>query len=198
MTASDQAAQVPSVSVALCTYNGARFIAPQLRSILAQGDRIAEIVVADDGSRDATLDIVRAIAAESKAAGSAVEFRILDGSGGNGVTKNFERAVSACRHDLIALSDQDDVWRADRLALQLAQFEAQDDLTLLFGDARLVDENGAPLGSNLFSTLEVDDASRAAIHRGDAFDVLLRRNLVTGATVLFRPRDRQAGRRRPW
>ncbi|MFT2816920.1 glycosyltransferase family 2 protein [Leifsonia sp. A12D58] len=182
----DPIAQAPSVSVALCTYNGARYIAPQLRSILAQGEQVAEIVVADDGSTDATLDIVRAIAAESKAVGSAIEFRILDGVGGNGVTKNFERAVAACRQDLIALSDQDDIWRTDRLALQLAQFEANDDLSLLFGDARLVDENGEPLGSTLFTTLEVDEDSVAAIHRGEAFDVLLRRNLVTGATVMFR------------
>lgn len=174
------------VSVALCTYNGARFIAPQLRSILAQGERIAEIVVADDGSTDATLDIVRAIAAESQTAGSAIEFRILDGPGGNGVTKNFERAVAACRSEFIALSDQDDVWRPDRIALQLAAFEARPDLTLVFGDARLVDETGEPLGTSLFTTLEVAPETRAAVHHGDAFSVFLRRNIVTGATVMFR------------
>ncbi|GAB3126802.1 glycosyltransferase family 2 protein [Glaciibacter psychrotolerans] len=174
------------VSVALCTFNGARFIAAQLRSILAQSARIAEIVVADDGSADATVDIVRAIAAEIRSQGDSVDIRILEGPGGNGVTKNFERAVAACTQDLIALSDQDDLWHADRLAVQLAEFDSRSDLTLLFGDARLVDEHGAPLGSSLFETLEFDETTRAAVHQGHAFDVLLRRNVVTGATVLFR------------
>jgi glycosyltransferase involved in cell wall biosynthesis len=176
------------VSVALCTYNGARFIEEQLRSILEQDERIAEIVIADDGSTDATLEIVRQVANDMRASGSVVEIRILEGAGGNGVTKNFERAVAACRNDLIALSDQDDVWRPDRLALQLAQFDSRPDLALVFGDARLVDENGDALGSTLFATLEVDEATRTALRRGQAFDVLLRRNVVTGATVLFRRR----------
>lgn len=174
------------VSVALCTYNGERFIAEQLRSILAQDERIAEIVIADDGSTDATLEIVRQVAADAQRAGSTIDIRILDGAGGNGVTKNFERAVTACRHDLIALSDQDDVWRTGRLALQLTEFGSRPDLSLLFGDARLVDEAGASLGSTLFATLELDRATRLALRTDGAFSALLRRNVVTGATVLFR------------
>jgi glycosyltransferase involved in cell wall biosynthesis len=186
MTDSVPASAAASVSVALCTYNGERFIAEQLRSILSQSERIAEIVVADDGSTDATLEIVRSVAAAAQAEGIVVEIRILDGPGGNGVTKNFERAVLACRSELIALSDQDDVWRPDRLALQLAEFDSRADLSLLFGDARLVDETGTALGSTLFDTLEVTDAARAALHQGEALGLLLRRNIVTGATVLFR------------
>jgi glycosyltransferase involved in cell wall biosynthesis len=175
-----------SVSVALCTYNGARFIDEQLRSILSQSLLPAEIVVADDGSTDGTVDRVSAIAAEAIAAGQNVDIRILDGLGGSGVTKNFERAISACRSELIALSDQDDVWLPGRLALQVAQFDSRPDLTLLFGDARLVDANGQPLGVRLLETLEVGEAVRNDVHAGGAFAVLLRRNIVTGATLIFR------------
>lgn len=172
------------VSVALCTFNGAVFIEAQLRSILAQAEEIGEIVVADDGSTDATLEHVRVIAAETREHGP--EIRLLEGAGGLGVTKNFERAIAACRGELIALSDQDDVWLPGRLARQLAEFDVRPDLTLLYGDARLVDASGKPLGTTLFATLELTTVTIQDIHKGGAFAVLLRRNVVTGATVVFR------------
>ena len=171
------------VSVALCTYNGARYLEEQLQSILNQSRTVREIVVADDGSTDDTLAIIRRVAAASAA--MSVEFRILEG-GGHGVTKNFERAIAACRFDLIALCDQDDIWTPGRLERQCTEFESRPGLSLLFGDARLVDEHGSSLGATLFDSLEVDAATRARLHAGAAFDIFLRRNIVTGATVMFR------------
>ncbi|SDS28425.1 glycosyltransferase family 2 protein [Microterricola viridarii] len=177
--------QAARVSVALCTYNGAAFIDEQLASIAAQGDLVAEIVVADDGSSDDTLRRVRAFGQALLESGSPIELRLLDGPGGHGVTKNFERAVSACRHELIALSDQDDRWLPGRLALQLQEFDARPELLLLSADARLVDATGRPLGATLLQTLEVTADTRSALAE-DPFGTLLRRNLVTGATVVFR------------
>ena len=89
-------------------------------------------------------------------------------------------------HELIALCDQDDAWHPGRLARMVAQFEARPDLLLLHTDARLVDAELKPLGSTLFHALEVQPAELAAIAGGEAFGVLLRRNLVTGATTMFR------------
>ncbi|RZU64355.1 glycosyltransferase involved in cell wall biosynthesis [Microterricola gilva] len=173
------------VSVALCTFNGAAYIDEQLWSIAEQGQLVAEIVVADDGSRDDTLERVAAFAQALRAAGSTIEVRVLDGAGGNGVTKNFERAVAACRSELIALSDQDDRWLPGRLQLQLAEFDANPELLLLAADARLVDAGGDPLGATLLETLEVTEHTRDELRR-HPFGTLLRRNLVTGATVVFR------------
>jgi glycosyltransferase involved in cell wall biosynthesis len=174
-----------SVSVALCTYNGSRYIEEQLKSILDQSRAVAEIVVADDGSSDATVEIVRRVAAEYRVSGHPAVVRLLLG-GGHGVTKNFERAIAACEHDLIALSDQDDIWTSGRLERQYEEFHARPALTLLFGDARLVDENGAPLSAALLDTLEVTKSMRQQLHAGNAFGLLLRRNFVTGSTVIFR------------
>jgi glycosyltransferase involved in cell wall biosynthesis len=173
---------MPRVSVALCTFNGARFIEPQLASILEQPEELLEVVVADDGSTDDTIERVHRVA---ERAGSAGLIRVLPG-GGHGVTANFERAVRACRGELIALSDQDDIWLPGRLAAQLARLDGAPAATLLFGDAELVDADGAPLGATLFDQLEIGDRLLAEIDHGDAFAQLLRRNLVTGATVVFR------------
>jgi glycosyltransferase involved in cell wall biosynthesis len=173
------------VSVALCTYNGARYLEEQLQSIVSQSQTVREIVVADDGSTDETLAIVRRVAAAPGVRSQGIEFRILDG-GGHGVTKNFERAIAACRFNLIALCDQDDIWTAGRLERQCTEFDSRPGLSLLFGDARLVNEHGSPVGATLFDTLEVDATTRARLHEGAAFEIFLRRNIVTGATVMFR------------
>ncbi|MDR5700380.1 glycosyltransferase family 2 protein [Agromyces aerolatus] len=171
-----------SVSVALCTFNGARYIAAQLESIFAQGDVVSELVVADDGSTDDTLDRVREAV---ERAGWSDRVRVLTG-GGHGVTANFERAVRACRGEFIALSDQDDEWLPGRLTAQLDRLAASAGAELLFADAELVDAGGSPLGATLFQHLEVGAPELYEIAGAGAFGALLRRNIVTGATVVFR------------
>lgn len=174
------------VSVALCTYNGGPYIREQLASILAQNVAVSEIIVADDGSTDDTVKLIGEVASSLLASGSPTRIRILEGGGGNGVTKNFERAIAACRGEIVALSDQDDIWIPQRLERQLVEFMARPELMLLFGDARLVDEQGKTLDRLLFDTLEITDEVRKKVHSGQAYDVLIRRNIVTGATVVFR------------
>jgi glycosyltransferase involved in cell wall biosynthesis len=173
------------ISVALCTRNGARYVAAQVRSICTQDRLPRQIVLSDDGSTDETIATVRSTLADCGVA-DRIELVVFQNSPALGVTRNFEQAVRACTHELIALCDQDDVWHAGRLARMAARFEAEPELLLLHTDARLVDAELAPLGTSLFHALEVRPAELAAIANGNAFDVLLRRNLVTGATTLFR------------
>ncbi len=168
------------VSTAVCTHNGARFLPSQLDSILAQSPAPAEIVVSDDASSDGTVDLARTYAD----AGSAV--RILRNDPPLGVTANFEQALAATTGDLIALSDQDDVWHPEKLARMVAEFDARPALLLLASDARLVDGEGEPTGELLLDTLYVSAGERARIHDGDAWGVQLRRNVLTGATMLLR------------
>jgi hypothetical protein len=173
------------VSVALCTRNGARYLPEQVRSICTQTPLPREIVLSDDGSTDDTLAVVRDTIAQCGVADRIV-LRVFSNVPPLGVTRNFEQAVRACSHDLIALCDQDDAWHPGRIARMVAQFEARPELLLLHTDARLVDADLKPLGSTLFHALEVQPAELAAIASGEAFGVLLRRNLVTGATTMFR------------
>lgn len=166
----------------MCTRNGARFVEAQLRSILVQSVQPVEIVVSDDASSDDTLAVIRSVMLERP----DIALVVLDNAVPLGVTKNFERAVSAATGTIIALSDQDDLWHSDRLERALSEFGARPSLALIFGDARLVDADGVSLGHDLFDVLEIGQIELDAIHRGDAFAVLLKRNLVTGATVAFR------------
>lgn len=170
------------VSVALCTHNGAEFLGEQLSSILGQSRPPHELVLSDDASTDGTVELAAGIMAGHP----EVDFRVLRNDPPLGVTKNFERAVKATTGELIALSDQDDVWHSGRLERIIAEFEARPELLLLHGDARLVDASGSPLGRALFEAIDTTAWELERINSGHAFEALVRRNLATGATVVFR------------
>ncbi len=171
----------PSISVALCTHNGARYVREQVESILAQTVPVAQIVLSDDASTDDTVSIV-----ERAVAGSGVELVVLRNSPALGVVANFEQATAACTGDLIALSDQDDVWHSDKLERIVAVFAAVPEALLVHSDADLVDESLTPLPDSLLASLEMTDTERRELTDGRSYAAFLRRNLVTGATAVLR------------
>lgn len=174
------------VSVVLCTWNGERFLQPQLDSLLAQTRLPDEIVVADDVSSDGSMALLEAFALRARAAGVAVDLRRNPAN--LGYVANFSAGLQRATGDLLFLCDQDDAWHPEKLARMEAEFLRRPELGLLHTDARLVDAAGADLGCSLFEALEMTPAEIAAEHAGDAFDVLLRRNTVTGATAALRAR----------
>lgn len=170
----------PRVSVALCTYNGSGYLDAQLESILAGTAAPNEIIVSDDGSSDDTVE-----RAERHLTGTHGA-RVLRNARPLGVTANFEAAIRATTGDIIVLADQDDVWEADRLAVALDAFDADLDLMLHHADARLIDADGNALGGTLFGSLGLAETDRFTVGDPTTFARLLRRNLITGATVAFR------------
>jgi glycosyltransferase involved in cell wall biosynthesis len=165
------------ISVALCTYNGARFLAKQIDSILDQTVRPFEIVIRDDGSSDATLSIIEEYgdALTLQPAGERL-----------GVTRNFEEAVSSCSGAYVALSDQDDIWEPDKLERMRTAFAGNDTLRLVGSNATAIDENDNPMGFDLFSAIALTSTENSAVSSGRGFDALIKRPLFTGATVMFR------------
>lgn len=174
----------PSVGVALCTYNGARYLQAQLDSILAQSAPVDEVVVGDDGSSDQTMALLQAFSIRAGARGIRVE--VLQHARNLGYVLNFADALQRCRSDILFLCDQDDVWHVDRVATYLQRFQSNPDLLLLHSDATLVDGQGAALGSRLLEVLAVHPAEVELERDGGAIDVILLRNFVTGATCALR------------
>lgn len=185
----------PTVSVALCTHNGAAYVDEQVRSILAQSPTPIQLVVGDDASSDDTVAIIESAVARhrSEHPDAPLSLVVLKRAEPLGVTRNFEETIAACTGDIVALSDQDDVWPPGRLARLLPLFD-DPAVSLVHTDARLVDARGADTGARLLATLEATEAERAGLESGDALPVLLRRNLVTGATTLVRRELAEAAR----
>jgi hypothetical protein len=172
------------ISVALCTYNGQKYLREQLDSIAAQTLPPDELVVCDDRSTDRTPEILREFSESSK-----FPVRIFTNDENLGSSKNFEKAISLCEGDVIFLSDQDDIWSKEKLGKMAAQFEKGPNVGLVFTNARLADANLRPLGVRLWHfTFRRRD--QKLFRSGKALDVLLKYNVVTGATMAFRSRFR--------
>lgn len=106
--------QRENVSVVMCTYNGARYLREQLDSILAQTYPIHELIVQDDGSTDGTEAIVAEYAARHPF------IRFCRNRAEKGVNGNFYSAMRLATGDLIAISDQDDIWEPRKIEWQVA------------------------------------------------------------------------------
>lgn len=129
------------ISVAMATYNGARFLREQLESIAAQTLKPFELVICDDRSADATVRIAEEFARDSP---FPVYVQVNDRN--LGYFRNFRAAASLCRGDLIAFSDQDDWWLPERLQKCVGHFE-DPDLLLLYHNAWLVDADRRRIGT---------------------------------------------------
>lgn len=102
----------------MCTYNGAsRHLAEQLDSIFSQTLLPAELIVQDDGSTDNTMDLLHSYAAKAP---EGMEMRIFRNEKQMGINANFFSAMCRAKGDLIAVSDQDDIWMPTKLEEQVA------------------------------------------------------------------------------
>ena len=175
----------PDISVAMCTYNGAEYIVEQLESMAAQTLLPAEIVVSDDGSTDGTIALLKQTwerLASRSADLSKVKLTIMVNKTSLGVTANFEQAIAATTKKHVFLADQDDLWFPNRLEVEASKLASG--VGFVFGDARLINEKGEPLGHSLFDALALKGSERAGI-ASQPVDVLIKRNIVTGATAAF-------------
>jgi hypothetical protein len=171
------------ISVAVCTFNGGRFIGEQLASIAGQTSPPAEIVICDDGSTDSTVAII-----EEFARTAPCPVRLEKHASPLGVAANFGRAIELCTGDLVALADQDDVWEPHKLERIAAAFAADEQLGLVFSDGMAIDADGAHLGYRLWDAIvpPFTAVERRLARQGRLWEVVLRHYVVTGATLTFR------------
>lgn len=170
-----------TISVAMCTYNGARFLEEQLDSIAAQCRLPDELVVCDDGSNDGTVEIVKHFAERA-----VFPVRFCRNQKTLGSTRNFENAISLCRGDLIALCDQDDIWLSEKLSRMAAILEADPSLGGVFSDADLIDEQSHLIGKRLWQVHRFGFSRAEEFDRRGAMQLLLKHDVVTGATLMCR------------
>lgn len=175
-----------TVSVALCTYNGATYLREQLESISRQTYPVSEIIISDDGSTDATADIVKLFSAQEPGL-----IKWIQEGGQLGVTKNFGRAIANCNSDIIFLSDQDDIWELDKVQKTIEAFETNTTCGYVFSDARLITSDGKTTSDSLWETIGFNDVRRKNFEFGEQIPVLLKNgNFVYGMALAFRSRHR--------
>src|SRR3546814_8106533 len=130
----------PLVSIAMCTYNGEAHLEEQLKSILGQSYSSLEFVIIDDAATDGTMRILEAFSDHDN------RIRLFRNEHNIGLHANFMKALSLCRGELIALSDQDDVWHLDKITVME---QAIGDRLLIYHDSAYIDEKGNETGKTL-------------------------------------------------
>ena len=129
-----------TTSVALCTFNGEKFLKEQLDSILNQTVTIDEIIVCDDGSTDATISILNSYKEKFPEI-----FNIYINEENLRSVKNFEKAMLLCKNEIIFLSDQDDIWEKNKVEKCLDFFKKEEEIDVFCSNAFIINEKGEKL-----------------------------------------------------
>lgn len=157
------------ISVALCTFNGARYLEQQLESICAQSLYPCELVACDDGSSDRTADILADFALHAP---FPVHVCINDER--LGVVGNFHKAIRLCCGDLFAFADQDDVWLPHKLESAQRKIRESVDPAKTLYCTRLRYVNSA-----------LEDIAPSSVPLKVGFHNAIAENIATGCSVVF-------------
>ncbi|WP_347218640.1 glycosyltransferase [Chryseobacterium sp.] len=127
------------ISVALCTYNGEKYIAEQLESILNQAQPVYEIIICDDNSNDDTLRIISHYENQFPDV-----IKVYENPKNLGYVGNFEKAMTLCTGDLVLLCDQDDRWYVDKTTAIGEIFEKHPHIDIVCHNIKLFGETVNP------------------------------------------------------
>ncbi|MNK00032.1 putative glycosyltransferase EpsE [compost metagenome] len=158
----------PLVSIAVCTYNGQKYLTDQLDSIISQTYKNIEVIVVDDCSVDQTVTILKIYEKKFD------NFKFVINDINLGYAKNFEKAISLCKGKYIALSDQDDIWALDKIEKQVSEIGKN---ALIYHDSKCIDENGNEIAGNLSDVYN--------LYQGKSSLPFLFYNSISGHSILF-------------
>ncbi len=170
------------ISVALCTYNGEKFLKEQIDSILNQTQKVNEIIVCDDGSKDKTLSMLNKYDVENPDL-----FKIYSNEINLRSVKNFEKAIGICTGEIIFLSDQDDIWINTKVEKYIKFLEKNPNIDVVASNGFCIDENSKI--HEKYSIWDVPEFLREQKKEVNYFEIISQyENIVTGATMAFRKR----------
>ncbi len=159
----------------MAAYNGARFIAAQVASVLRQLGSDDELIVADDASTDETVRVLEGF--------RDPRLRVLRHVRNSGVVKAFESALRQATGEIVFLCDQDDVWREDKVASVLLAFQSAPGTTLVLTNGELMDGEGNSLGKTLYTSphLPLGAAANLIRNRYQGSAMAFRREILEAA-----------------
>lgn len=163
------------ISVAMTTYNGAKYIEKQIDSILNQTIQDFELVVCDDGSTDDTISILEDYSQKDG------RIHVYLNEHNLGFKKNFEKTIKKAKGNYVALCDQDDIWLPDHLEMLLN--EMKDNTQVVCGKPIFVNENNEELPDKYDYFLMY---RYPTTNKDTARHIFLGRSTYQGASMLIR------------
>jgi glycosyltransferase involved in cell wall biosynthesis len=164
-----------NVSVCLASFNGEKYIKAQLESILNQLEFNDELIIVDDNSSDGTLNIVNSY--------SDSRIKIFLNEINLGVNKSFELAILQAKHEIIFLSDQDDIWSKDRVSIFKSFFVLNPEINLITGNSVFVNEHEISITYNEIEGVRSENSKK---NISNILDIFLGKTNYYGCTMAFR------------
>ncbi len=159
----------PLISIVICTYNGELFLSEQLESIVHQTYSNLEIIILDDCSTDRSIEIINAFANQY----AAIKFHRNEQN--LGYVKNFEKGIGLCNGEFVALCDQDDIWKFDKIDLL---FNHITEAALIYHDSEFINDDGTSLHKKLSDQLNM--------YEGHSTYPFFLNNCISGHSMMFR------------
>lgn len=162
---------LPLISIALCTYNGEKYIKEQLDSIVLQSYKKLEIIITDDNSSDRTLEFIKSY--------NDNRIKIIKNNKNIGYNLNFQKCLNLCSGEYICISDQDDIWNRNKVFDLYGKIKNS---VMVYSDSELIGEDNQSLGSNMSDLLNVKFT-----HIKSPLELVFR-NIISGHSMMFNRR----------
>lgn len=161
------------VDVLLATYNGEKYLEEQIESILNQTYKNIQLIISDDCSTDGTRDILKKYEQDERV-------KIFYQEKNLGYIKNFEFLLKNVESNLYMLSDQDDIWKKEKIDKSVEKLE-KENLDLVFGDLEVVDGNLNTIYESFDKYMKLDRKINKCIGN---YKLQYLYNCMTGCTIL--------------
>lgn len=165
------------VSVIMPCYNHAQFVSESVRAVLKQDYHDLELIVVDDKSTDGSAEVVRKIAQGDG------RVRLIIHERNHGVSRSRNDGLRASRGTHLGFCDADDIWKPDKLKVQMQALQDISEYDVTYCDSEIIDRTGRPMGK-LFSDLFPPPMAPS----GDLFEQLCQTNFINMQTVLLKRR----------
>ena len=163
------------VDILLATYNGEKYLAEQIESILNQTYKDINLIISDDNSSDSSLKIIEEYAKKDD------RIKVFKQEKNLGIVSNFEFLISKVNSKYFMFSDQDDIWNENKVEKTLKKIQDTDS-DIIFTDLLVVDDKLNVL-SNSYWELK---GFKNKILKFNSFEALYLNNYVTGCTMLMK------------
>jgi glycosyltransferase involved in cell wall biosynthesis len=161
---------MPKVSVIIPVYNGEKYIAQAVNSVLNQTYRDFELIVVDDGSTDRTAEILESY-------GDKITY-IYQDNRERSAARN--KGICSCSGEYLAFLDADDMWLPHKLKQQVQLLDLSPETGLVHGIAFFINESGRRIHQNGKQTIGSFESGN------EVYKSLLFENIIASPTVMVR------------
>ena len=161
------------IDILMATYNGEKYIREQIDSILSQTYSNFNLIISDDASSDATVNILKEYANKDE------RIKIFKQDKNLGVVSNFEFLLNKVENEFFMFADQDDIWEENKIEKSIDKLK-EEDADLVYTDLKVVDEDLKKISDSYWNL----KGFKKKVYKYNNFESLYLNNYITGCTIL--------------